>query len=160
MKRRNLYSTLTGLGFAMLLASGSAAAHTGHHSDRNFEKSVRHHVVYNHHSSRYAWTPRQVFRYLQWEEARERGYRRGLRDHSYKHYRKNLRQQHKAYRKQQARVAYRQGYRDAKKETRKVERKIARKLDKRAKQEQRRGGFDIAKGGRRDRDGHKYHRGS
>ena len=167
MKRRNLYRTLTGVGVAMLLASGTAAAHPNHHSDRHFDKPVRQHVAYAHHSSRYAWTPRQVFRYLQWEEARERGYRRGLHDHSHKHYRKNLRKQKKAYRKQQARIAYRQGYRDARKESRKVERrierKVARKLDKRTNREYRRadrGGFDVAKGGRRDRDGHNHHRGS
>ena len=163
MKRRNLYRTLTGLGVAMLLASGTAAAHPDHRSHGHYDKPVRHQVSYAHHSNRYAWTPRQVFRYLQWEDARERGYRRGLHHYSHKHHHKNLRKQRKAYRKQQARVAYRQGYRDARKENRKMERKIARKLDKRANREQRhadRGGFDIAKGGRRDRDGHKYHRGS
>jgi hypothetical protein len=156
MKRTNLYRTLTGFGLATLLASGSAVAHPGHHSDRYFDKPVRHQVSHVYHSSHYAWAPRQVFRYLQWENARERGYRRGLHDYSHQHYRKSLR-------KQQARIAYRQGYRDAKRESGKAARTMARNHDKRAHREYKRadrGGFDIAKGGRRDRDGHKYHRGS
>jgi len=162
MKRRNLYSTLTGIGVAMLLASGSAAAHPDHRSDRHFDKPVRHHVAHAHNSYRYAWAPRQVFRYLQWEDARERGYRHGLRRHSHKHYRKQLRKQRQAYQRQQTRTAYRQGYRDARKESRRAVRKIARQHDRRAHNGRHadRGGFDIAKGGHRDRDGHKYHRGS
>ena len=161
MKRRTasrtIYTTLTGVGVALLLASGSAAAHKGHDSHRHYDAPVRHHYSHANHYNRYAWTPRQVFRYLQWE--REREYRQNKRQF----YRKHLREERRYKRHQRIENAYERGYRDAKRDSRKAARRIAREHDKRGHRHDRhphRTGFDIAKGGKRDRYSYKQQRGS
>ena len=137
MNSSNLKKTITGVGIAVLLASGTAAAHQSDRGHRYADTPVRHHVSHNHNANRYAWTPRQVFRYLQWEQAKERkSHRRAVRKHQRRHV-----NAHRYNRASVSRQAYKQGYRDAKKQSRKVAYKHQRKVHNR--------GFDIAKNDRK-----------
>jgi hypothetical protein len=145
MNSSNLKKTITGVGIAVLLASGTAAAHQSDRGHRHADAPVRHHVSHNHHNNRYDWAPRQVFRYLQWEQVKER-----------KLHRKLTRKQHRrhahGYRSNRATVArqaYKQGYRDARKQSRKVAYKHQRKVH--------RSGFDLANNDRK-RDGRRNDR--
>jgi len=137
MNSSNLKKTITGVGIAVLLASGTAAAHQSDRGLRYADAPVRHHVYHNQHANRHAWTPRQVFRYLQWEQAKERkAQRRMVR----KQHRKHV-NAHRYHRVPAARQAYKQGYRDAKKQSRKVAYKHQRKVHH--------GGFDVVKNDRK-----------
>jgi len=137
MNSSNLKKTLTGVGMAVLLASGTAAAHQSDRGHRYADAPVRHHVYHNHHASRHAWTPRQVFRYLQWEQAKEH---KANRHQARKQQRRHM-NAHRYHRAPVARQAYKQGYRDAKKQSRKVAYKHQRKVHH--------GGFNVAKNDRK-----------
>lgn len=161
MKRRTFVNTfqttVAGVGIALLLSSGSAFAHKDHRSDRHYDTPVRYQHSHAHHYNRYAWTPRQVFRYLQWE--RERDYRHGMR----KFHHKRLREERRFKRHQRMHNAYERGYRDARRDYRKAARRTDRDYDKRDHRHERhsqRRGFDVAKGGQRDRYSYKQQRGS
>lgn len=132
MNSSNLKKTITGVGIAVLLASGTATAHQSDRGHRSAHAPVRHHVSHNHQANRYAWTPRQVFRYLNWQQTKERkSHGRMVRKHQRKHV-----NAHRYHRASVSRQAYKQGYRDAKKQSRKAAYRHQRKAHNR--------GFDIA----------------
>lgn len=113
MNTKRLKTTVTGVGLALLLASGAAAAHQPDRAHRHAGAPAKHHG-YQHYSDSYAWMPRHMFGYLGWERQRD-----------LTHWRKDRRKIHRrAHRKAERRYyratrdAYREGYRAARKDYR------------------------------------------